>query len=681
MMNSFLALKERLAARSDHPHFIGPPMDISGLAPEEFGVLWPLLHVARYDGSIAPARREQMLEALRQAARCGLAPRLGVDELLATLDTVPKPVIYPAWIVRQVRFLAAPPVGASAAALEAALEAVLPPPEDWVRERRALLAIARACGAESILARLRAVLNARGADDLATREVAALEAVSLPALFALADSGHYYSADLDGADEPEPAPLLAGEPAYVGFARSALEGAAARLARLHAGALPYESDRAFDRDDALVLEMAARVAATRDETWYAGLITDLLCRACVAPTTARTAPSQALTIALGTAIAEVPTPESVAALRQALAVVRHAGLQKKLARHQKPAERALAQRPEVALRLLDAGLAPKQLRSLLTAFFEASFVQPIALPYAAWRTRLLADKTAAAFARSLVWRAGVAFMLDKRDQPLDANGQPCAIAGDAEVRLWHPLDANEAGREAWRGRIEREQLRQPLRQVFREFYQPADGALFQGVELAALPLLGLARREGWKLEYDCLVRRFGELRVEFGLSGRIYPGHAGVVGSGALRFCHGAAAVALADVPPRVLSEACRAVDLLVSVAAVALESDDPSWERSRRVWMLAGQGGRDVMRRAVLMRVLAPHIAAGSVRIEGFHVHVAGAMVSVRTGRVQRNGAALDIAPAAAGARLGAVPWLPYDEVLIERVLHCVGTLLDTGA
>ena len=229
-------------------------------------------------------------------------------------------------------------------------------------------------------------------------------------------------------------------------------------------------------------------------------------------------------------------------------------------------------------------------------------------------------------------------------------------------------------------RVVHGQLRQPVRQVFRECYQPADGNLFAGYQLATVPLLGLARREGWKIDDGCLVRRFGEWDTELCLTDRVYPGCDGVVGSGALVLRRGAAPVALAESPPQVVSEACRAVDLLVSVATVALDTEDDSRDRLRRVEMLARQTGRDAMRRRVLAQVLEKQIAAGTVAIKGFHVQVAGARVSIRTGRVLRDGAQVELALPDTGRRLGAVPWLPYDEALLERVVRSVGVLLDGG-
>ena len=67
--------------------------------------------------------------------------------------------------------------------------------------------------------------------------------------------------------------------------------------------------------------------------------------------------------------------------------MRHAGVQKKLARNLKPAERALGERPHTALRMtLDAKPDKKQLTMLATCM-EAGFWQSMTLGHAEWRER------------------------------------------------------------------------------------------------------------------------------------------------------------------------------------------------------------------------------------------------------------------------------------------------------
>jgi hypothetical protein len=674
-MTTFAELHARLSTPCDHYPFTGPPIDIGDLAPDELGTLWPLLQAAQLGPNTDRPICEYATQVLRQAEQRELVPRLDSATLLATLHAVPPDSVNVAWLLAHAGYLATSPDPS----LEGALEPLLPPDEEWFRDRYALLAIARAIGATRTLDRLVDAVTQRGKDSLAAREFAVLRNVRLSAVLTVAGRGYYDPRRVGAGRQTDPASVLADDPYYVVFARRALEEAARLIDHIHAGEVPYKADGAFDPEDASVLGLAACVAATRDEAWYPDVISRLLPGACVAPGAARTAPSQALTIVLSHAVVAVPTPEAVVALRQALKVVRHAGLQRKLARHQKPAERGLVRRPVVALRLVDAGLEPKQQRELLTRFFEASFVRSFELPYAQWRERLLGNDVVATLARKLIWRAGASFMLEDGDQPVDAQRRSLAIAVDAQVSLWHPVEADEKERDAWRARIAQRQLRQPARQAFREFYQPPDADIFAGYELATLRLIGLARHEGWTLEFDDLTRQFGDLRVNFNLTYPIYPGFDGVVGSRAMRFFRGATFVPLHEVSPRIVSEACRAVDLLVSISAIAVEMEEDGYspERNRRVQLLADQAGVDAMRRHAIARVLQPQIAAGTVTLEGFHVHAGGAKVSMRTGRVVRNGTPVELRLNASSKRLHAVPWLPYDEALLERVIHSVSALL----
>ena len=673
-MTTYAELHARLTTTPDHPDFAGPPVDIGGIGADELGELWPLVQRAAHDSPYLSPRWKLAHAVIDQVDARRRPPRLTRAAFLASVEAIPAERCGPGTLAQLGGYLADGPDPT----LEDAIEHLLPPIEEWTRLRFCMLGMARALGARRTLARLVEAVEGRFGDRPPAREFAVLKNVPLATLYAIGDELHYDGRAAATGTRVDPATLLVDDPHYVVFARWVLEQAAVHVERVHAGEVPYKADGAFDPHDSTVLSRAARVAALRDDPWYGDVINRLLPAVCVAPGTARTAPSQSLAVALGHVIEGVPTPESIVALRRALEVVRHAGVQKKLARHQKPAERALAQRPEVALRLLDAGLEPKRLRALLTQFFEASLVRPAALPYAGWRARLLGNDVAAGFARTLIWQAGRTFMLGEDDVPHDAAGQPLAIADDAPVALWHPVEADDGERDAWRAHLAARRVRQPVRQAFREFYRLQDPDLFAGYDLAAIRLLGVARGEGWLLDGSSLVRRFGDLRASFRLSGEIYPGFDGVVGSRDLSFGRGAEPVPLADVPPRIASEACRAVDLLVSVAAIAEQDPDGyTAERCRRVLSLADRTDMHAMRRHALERVLAPQIAAGTVRLEGFHVHAGGAQVSMRTGRVMRDGAPLDLPLPAAGRKLKAVPWLPYDEALLERVLHHVGTLL----
>jgi hypothetical protein len=158
---------------------------------------------------------------------------------------------------------------------------------------------------------------------------------------------------------------------YAAFARRALEAAAARVAAIHSGELAYLADGAFTNDETEVLGRAARVALFRDEPWLADLLDRLLPGVAVAPTAARTLPSQALLFELARAVEDFPTAEAVAALRTARRVVRHKGVPKQLDRMLKRIERALTDRPGV-LRLPDLGFGPDGTRRFAIGGYAAT---------------------------------------------------------------------------------------------------------------------------------------------------------------------------------------------------------------------------------------------------------------------------------------------------------------------
>ncbi|MCO5970977.1 DUF4132 domain-containing protein [Actinoallomurus soli] len=159
--------------------------------------------------------------------------------------------------------------------------------------------------------------------------------------------------------------------AYAGFARTALEAAAARAAAIQAGDIPYVADKAFTPEEVAVLGRACRVALLRDEPWLPELFERLLPAIAVAPTPARTLPSQALLFELARSAQEFPTPEAAAALRAVRGVVRHAGVPKQLDRNLKRIDAGLSERPEVAFRLPDLGFGPDGVRRVPFGEYEA----------------------------------------------------------------------------------------------------------------------------------------------------------------------------------------------------------------------------------------------------------------------------------------------------------------------
>ncbi len=160
--------------------------------------------------------------------------------------------------------------------------------------------------------------------------------------------------------------------AYAGFARRALDAADTRAAEVQSGERPYEADRAFAADEVAVLGRAARVALLRDEPWLPELLGRLLPAIAVAPTSAKTLPSQALLFELVRAVHEFPTPEAAAALRTTRGIVRHRGVVFQLDRALKRIDAALADRPEAAIRLPDLGFDSVGVHRATVGSYEAT---------------------------------------------------------------------------------------------------------------------------------------------------------------------------------------------------------------------------------------------------------------------------------------------------------------------
>jgi hypothetical protein len=492
---------------------------------------------------------------------------------------------------------------------------------------------------------------------------------------------------------PDVVDRLAAIDEYALFARDTLERAAERVAAIHAGEVPYVADKAFSTTEADVLWRAAVVALLRDEPWLADLLAALLPGVAVAPTAAKTMPSQSACTVLAQAVEAYPTPEGIAAMRQARAVIRHAGVTKKLDRLLRTAERSLARRPGLALRLPAGTATTRAQLTTLTRALEAGYPLETTHRYDRWRADFATHPHAGAIARRLIWQftdgdgwravlpSGEPFSL------ADAAGHPVAEPPAATpVRLWHPAGVDDGQRAAWRERVVALRLVQPFRQAFREYYpSPAgdDAARtpdFTGHVVAVRPLLGLAVREGWTIsDPDGVLRRdFAGWRVEVEVSARLYPGADGFGDVGAARLYRREGTLwhrtPFALAPPVLVSEAMRGIDLLVSVAAFGLQ-DDPRMhldhDRWQRLRTLAERplGEQARTRRDALRLVLTdvPGVTFGTR-----HVHVGPYAVHLVTARVTRDGAPIPVdLPTAAPA---APPlWLPYDERLLERIARTV--------
>ncbi|MFI0372488.1 DUF4132 domain-containing protein [Actinomadura sp. 1N219] len=318
---------------------------------------------------------------------------------------------------------------------------------------------------------------------------------------------------------------LSGVSLYAGFARRALETAAARARAIQTGEIPYRADGAFTSGEVGALGRAARLALHRDEPWLPALFDGLLPDIAIAPSQAKTLPSQALLYEIARAAQDFPTPELVTALRTVRRTVRHVGVPKQLDKMLKKIDAALAERTDVALRLPDLGFGPdgtlrrplgdhtavvtvadkaeltfekdcralksvpaavrrdhkdevKELRDLvkrvgaqiatLARALEGGYTVDAAHPFGRWRDTLVNHPVAGPAVRRLIWEIEVApgewrSVLPATDELPDA-------ADDAPVRLWHPLRSDPDTVRAWRDLLVDRRIRQPFKQAFREIY-------------------------------------------------------------------------------------------------------------------------------------------------------------------------------------------------------------------
>ncbi|ANS69454.1 hypothetical protein SLINC_7230 [Streptomyces lincolnensis] len=318
----------------------------------------------------------------------------------------------------------------------------------------------------------------------------------------------------------------AENPAYAAFARRALEAAADRAAAIRAGEIPYRADKAFTDREITTLGQAARVALHRDEPWLPDLFDRLLPGISLAPTTARTLPSQGLLYELVRAAQDFPTPEAVTAIRAVRGTVRHAGVPKQLDKMLKKLDAALAERTDVALRLptwgfdtdgvlrreVDGGYAAvvtvaetatlvwekdgrplrsvpapvrrdhaglvKELRDLvkrvnaqlltLVRALEGGLTVDAVHPYGWWRTGLAGHPLARTLVGRLIWEVEIAPGTWRAVLP-ETDELPAA-PDEAAVRLWHPIRSRPDDVRAWRDLLVEGRIRQPFKQAFREIY-------------------------------------------------------------------------------------------------------------------------------------------------------------------------------------------------------------------
>ncbi|MEV6191689.1 DUF4132 domain-containing protein [Streptomyces sp. NPDC051920] len=340
-----------------------------------------------------------------------------------------------------------------------------------------------------------------------------------------------------------------------------------------------------------------------------------------------------------------------------------------------------AVRRDHAEELKELKAAVKDIDKMLSAQSERldrQFLARRTWAYDTWRERYLDHPLVGTLARRLLWTvdgtpAGFADgeLRTLTDDPVKAGG---------EVALWHPVGREPAEVVAWRDWLERHEITQPFKQAHREVYLLTDAERATGTysnRFAAHIVRqhqfhSLAAVRGWRNKLRLCVddeappatRELPEwgLRAEYWITGEGEPG-VDTTDSGSylrlhtdqVRFypidapensahCDGGEyrmrrglgrapveALPLTEVPPLVLSEVLRDVDLFVGVSSVG---NDPTWQdggpggRFREYWTSYGFGDLNETaqtRRALLDRLIPRLAMADRCTLEGRFLHVKG--------------------------------------------------------
>lgn len=287
-----------------------------------------------------------------------------------------------------------------------------------------------------------------------------------------------------------------------------------------------------------------------------------------------------------------------------------------------------------------------------------------------WRSWYLDHPITGRMTRTLVWVFSTPQGPDITGIPLDAatvvtsSGQQAEIPPYAEVRLWHPIHATADDVRAWRRYLLEQQVVQPFKQAFRELYvlTPAEEEThvysnrFAGHVFGQVQARALMKGRGWApvavawwddgIDNGVARRTFDAagIRAEFYFDPihDLEPGATDLYPyctSDQVRFVdvRTGDSIDLTEVPPLVLTEALRDVDLFVAITSIGA---DPGWldrgteRRFETYWHTFGFGELSAageIRREVLEQLVPRLAIADRCEFEDRYLSVRGDLRTYR--------------------------------------------------
>jgi hypothetical protein len=319
---------------------------------------------------------------------------------------------------------------------------------------------------------------------------------------------------------------------------------------------------------------------------------------------------------------------------------------------------------EHADELKDLQRAVKEAETTLAsvaARFEAAPLAQRSWSIDHWKSRYLEHPIAGTMVRRLLWElsgsASRRVAAWEGSGFVDAEGRAAGGSDQTRIALWHPVRSLPAEIAAWRTRLEERGITQPFKQAHREIYLLTDAERethvysnrFASHILRQSQFRALAKARGWSAGYlgpwdsggDGIVKRElprWNLRAEFWVNaaGEEYAEAGGYfyVATDQVRFYqleNLQEPLPLSEVPPLVLSEVLRDVDLFVGVGSVG---NDPTWQdggpegRYRAYWQDYSFGPLSetaTTRKAVLERLIPRMKIAERCRLDGRFLIVRG--------------------------------------------------------